>query len=76
MSGVPIRRPRGQFFEHGKLGLQGKRTEVIYGPCRDFDYELELGVVVGQPVPRGQWVNATEAAQHIFGFVLLNDWSG
>lgn len=41
-----------------------------------MDYELELGFFVSKPVPFGQRIaSADEAKQHIFGFVLLNDWS-
>jgi fumarylacetoacetase len=38
-------------------------------------YEVELGVFVSQPVPYGETVPASRARDHIFGFVLLNDWS-
>ena len=41
-----------------------------------MDYELELAAVVGKPLARGKRLLATEADEHIFGFVLLNDWSG
>jgi fumarylacetoacetase len=40
------------------------------------DYELELGVIVGKSVPRLQGLNAKDADEHIFGMVILNDWSG
>jgi len=41
-----------------------------------MDYELEMAVIVGQPVPSGQSTKASSAHENIFGFVLLNDWSG
>lgn len=41
-----------------------------------MDYELEIGVVVGTPVPAHRGLDATDADEHIFGLVLLNDWSG
>lgn len=41
-----------------------------------MDYELELGVVIGKTVPYGETVSATDAGDHIFAFVILNDWSG
>jgi len=76
VSGTPIRRPRGQFFTYGSEGLQGKRKDVTYGPVRWMDYELEMGVIIGKEVPTGDYVHATDAKEHIFGFVLQNDWSG
>jgi len=76
VSGTSIRRPRGQYFEHGNEGLKGGRTTVTYGPSRWMDYELEIGVVVGQTVKQGDYVTADKAGENIFGFVLLNDWSG
>lgn len=41
-----------------------------------MDYELELGAIIGRPIQHGQAVSANEAKDHIFGFVILNDWSG
>jgi fumarylacetoacetase len=32
--------------------------------------------VIGKPVPYGETVKANNAGEHIFGFVMLNDWSG
>lgn len=40
-----------------------------------MDYEAELGIFISQPVPIGKVISADEAEDHIFGFVLLNDWS-
>lgn len=41
-----------------------------------MDYELEVGVIIGNGVPKLQGLNARDANDHIFGMVLLNDWSG
>ena len=41
-----------------------------------MDWELEVGVIVGQSVSRLQGLNAKDADEHIFGLVILNDWSG
>ena len=49
---------------------------MAYGPSQAMDYELEIGVVVGTPVPANRGLDATDADEHIFGLVLLNDWSG
>ena len=40
-----------------------------------MDYELEMGYFVSQPVPYGESMPIAEAKEHIFGFVMLNDWS-
>lgn len=40
-----------------------------------MDYELEMGYFVSQPVPYGEAMDIADAKDHIFGFVLLNDWS-
>ena len=46
-----------------------------FGPCKRLDFELEMGVVVGQPSPMGEMLSEAQAEAMIFGFVLLNDWS-
>jgi fumarylacetoacetase len=40
-----------------------------------MDYELEMGCFVSKPVPLGERLSMQNAPDHIFGFVLLNDWS-
>jgi fumarylacetoacetase len=60
-SGTPVRRPSGQ------------RGPDDFGPTQALDIELELGFVIGVasegPVP------IESALDHVFGAVLLNDWS-
>jgi len=68
VSGTPIARPLGQF----RTGSSG---DVTYGPTQQLDYELEIACIVGKPLPHGQRVSAADAEEHIFGLVLLNDWS-
>jgi fumarylacetoacetase len=46
-----------------------------FGPCRNLDYELELGVWIGHGNRQDDAIPIGEAAQHIAGFCLLNDWS-
>ncbi len=68
VSGTPVRRPNGQI----KLPDQER---PIFGACRKLDIELETGFIVGVPNALGEPVPCEEAEQHIFGMVLLNDWS-
>jgi len=49
--------------------------KVNYKPTQQLDYELEMGFFVSKPVPYGQTLKISEINEHIFGFVLLNDWS-
>jgi len=70
-SGTPQERPVGNFWS-GKPGA----SDIVFGPCRKMDYELELGCIVGKPLPRKERLSTSKAAEHIFGFVLVNDWSG
>lgn len=68
VSGTEIRRPLGQTKPKDA-------TEPVFGPSRRLDFELELGAVVGTPSRMGEPVSVAAAAEMIFGFVLLNDWS-
>jgi len=68
VGGTKIRRPRGQ--------LKPPTADVPnFGPCKRLDFELEMGVVVGQPSAMGEMLTEKQAEEMIFGFVLLNDWS-
>jgi fumarylacetoacetase len=68
VSGTKVRRPRGQLKPPG--------AELpSFGPCKRLDFELEMGVVIGQPSAMGEMLDEKRAADVIFGFVLLNDWS-
>ena len=49
---------------------------MIYGATRQLDYELEVGCIVGKPSALGDSIAVNNADEHIFGLVLLNDWSG
>src|SRR4051794_30009376 len=68
VSGTPVRRPNGQM----KPPQANAPTE---GASRRLDFELEMGVVVGQPNQMGMPISMAQAEEMIFGFVLLNDWS-
>jgi fumarylacetoacetase len=68
VSGTKVRRPHGQ--------LKPPSVELpSFGPCKRLDFELEMGVVIGQPSPIGEMLTEARAEQMIFGFVILNDWS-
>jgi fumarylacetoacetase len=68
VSGTPVKRPRGQ-------RKAPNEDAPSYGPSRNMDFELELGMFVGTPTALGETVPVGRAAEHIFGFCLLNDWS-
>jgi fumarylacetoacetase len=68
VSGTRVRRPRGQLKPPGA-------DAPSFGPCKRLDFELEMGVVVGQPSAMGEMLTEAQAENMIFGFVLLNDWS-
>ena len=67
-SGGTVRRPSGQ---------RKPATETVpsFGPARNLDFELELGVWIGPGNALGQPIAVADAANHIAGFCLLNDWS-
>ncbi|MFJ4371826.1 fumarylacetoacetase [Pseudomonas japonica] len=67
-SGTDVRRPKGQTLPAGQ-------SEPSFGPCARLDYELELGIWIGQGNELGQSIAVGDAAEHIAGFCLLNDWS-
>ena len=66
VSGTDVRRPWGQLKPAGA-------DMPLFAPSKRFDFELELGAVVGQS-SEGM-VSVATADAMIFGFVLLNDWS-
>ncbi len=67
-SGEPVVRPSGQ--------RKPPDAEVpAYGASRRLDYELELGIWVGQGNALGEPIAIAEAGEHIAGYSLLNDWS-
>ncbi|MFC3995351.1 fumarylacetoacetase [Nocardiopsis sediminis] len=49
--------------------------EPAVGPSRRLDIEAELGFVVGTPTSLGRTVPTGDFAEHVFGVVLVNDWS-
>ena len=68
VSGQPVIRPKGQ-------RKPPDADTPDYGPSRRLDYELELGIFVGPGNELGHAIPISEAADHIAGYCLLNDWS-
>ncbi len=68
VSGTDVRRPRGQ--------TKPPDAEApVFGPTRSLDYELEVGFLVGPGNALGEPVTVDRAPAHVFGLVLVNDWS-
>jgi fumarylacetoacetase len=68
VSGTDVVRPCGQ-------SLPSAADAPGFGPSTRLDVELELGFVVGVPSRLGQPVPPTAFPDHVFGVVLVNDWS-
>jgi fumarylacetoacetase len=68
VSGTPVVRPNGQ-------RKAPDAPAPTFGPSRALDIELELAFVTGDGPPLGSALPVTHAEDHIFGVLLLNDWS-
>jgi fumarylacetoacetase len=68
VSGTPVRRPNGQ--------TKAPNAESpSFGPSAKLDIELETAFIVGEGNRLGEPIPVGEAERHIFGMVLMNDWS-
>jgi fumarylacetoacetase len=67
VSGTPVTRPSGL-----RPGTDGPASDPTFGPSTLLDYELEVGFVVGTG---GARIAPDDADRHVFGAVLVNDWS-
>src|SRR5689334_22532322 len=68
VSGTDVRRPSGQ--------TKAPDAEApAFGPSKSFDYELEMAFLIGPGNSLGDPVPIDRATDHIFGLVLMNDWS-
>ena len=66
VSGTPVVRPQGQ---------RPSKDGPVFGPSVRLDIEAEVGFVVGVPSPLGARVAVADFDEHVFGVVLVNDWS-
>lgn len=71
VSGTPIRRPSGQILANPTA----PEKIPVFSPCKKLDIELELGAFVCGSNKMGDWISIQDAKTHIFGVVLMNDWS-
>jgi fumarylacetoacetase len=68
ISGTDIKRPKGQ-------NRTDTESAPVYIPCKNLDYEMEVGFFVGRGCEIGETIPISEAEDHIFGLCLVNDWS-
>ena len=68
VSGTEIVRPKGQTRPDADAPPE-------YIPCKNLDYEMEVGFYVGKCNDLGETIPIDEAEEHIFGLSLVNDWS-
>lgn len=68
VSGNDVRRPYGQ-------SKPDDASSPIYGPSRALDFELEMAAFIGPGNALGQPIPIAQAEEHLFGMVILNDWS-
>jgi len=66
-SSEPVRRPNVQW--------RSPEGKVEFGPCRQLDFELEVGMYVATGNALGEPISIEYAPDHMFGLCLLNDWS-
>jgi fumarylacetoacetase len=68
VSGTDIKRPKGQ-------NRADAEAPPVFMPCKNLDYEMEVGFFVGRGNELGEAVSIEKAEEHIFGLCLVNDWS-
>jgi fumarylacetoacetase len=68
VSGTDVRRPKGQ-------SKPDSADAPLFGPSRSLDFELETGVLIGPGNVLGKPIPVGQTAEHLFGMVLVNDWS-
>lgn len=68
ISGTDIKRPKGQ-------NRTDQDQPPVFVPCKNLDYEMEVGFFVGKGNELGETISIDDAEDHIFGLCLVNDWS-
>jgi fumarylacetoacetase len=68
VSGTDLHRPCGQ-------AKPAESATPLFGPSKSFDFELEMGFFIGPGNELGRPIPIDRAPEHIFGLVLVNDWS-
>lgn len=68
ISGENVRRPKGQT-------RPDPNAPPVFGPSKNMDFELEMGFFIGTGNNLGDSINTADAEDHIFGMVVVNDWS-
>jgi fumarylacetoacetase len=68
ISGTDVVRPLGQMKPEGA-------DAPVFGPTKSLDFELEMAAFVGSGNALGEPIGVGRAESHLFGLVLLNDWS-
>ncbi len=68
VSGTDVKRPKGQTRPDAE-------QPPSFIPCKNLDYEMEVGFFVGKGNEMGESIPIENAEEHIFGLCLVNDWS-
>lgn len=68
VSGTDIIRPKGQT-------KPADAETPVFGASKLMDFELEMGFFIGKGNQLGDSISVEEAEEHIFGMVIVNDWS-
>jgi len=68
VSGTDLHRPQGQTKPN-------EDEDPVFGPSKLLDFELEVGFLAGQGNALGDRISVKNAHEHIFGLMLVNDWS-
>jgi fumarylacetoacetase len=68
VSGTDIKRPWGQI-------KPAESAAPLLSPSRQMDFELEVGYIIGKGNKLGEPIPVDQASEHVFGMVLVNDWS-
>lgn len=66
VSGTPFQRPQGQYPTDGK---------AVSGTCQKLDFGVEFAAFIGKGNDMGDAIDVSQGEDHIFGVVLMNDWS-